>query len=51
MTEAIARDVLRQYFRVLKKDPNIEKPQTVIDAEEILGKELVNDIKKIVDNE
>lgn len=51
MIEGVARDVLRQYFRVLKKDPSIQKPQPVLDAEELLGEEVVNEIKEVIDNE
>jgi hypothetical protein len=51
MLEAVARDVLRQYFKVLKKDPNISKPEVVVQAEEILGEELVNEIKEVINNE
>lgn len=45
MIEAVARDILRQYFKVLKKDPSVSKPEAVEEAEQILGDEVVQEIK------
>lgn len=51
MTPGLARDILRQYFRVLKKDSDIEKPQPVVEAEEMLGEEVTQEIREMVENE
>jgi hypothetical protein len=50
MIEAVARDILSQYFKVLKKDPIIKKSQAVEEAELLLGEEVVQEIKNSIDN-
>jgi len=50
MIEAIARDILSQYFKVLKKDPTVKKSQVVEEAELLLGEEIVQEIQKSVNN-
>jgi hypothetical protein len=50
MIEAVARDILSQYFKVLKKDPTIKKSQAVEEAELLLGEEIVQEIKNSIDN-
>ena len=51
MMDGVARDILRQWFRVLKKDPSVNKPAAVSEAEEYLEEEVVNEIKELIDNE
>lgn len=48
MLEGAARDVLVQYFKVLKLNPSTEKPGAVLEAEELLGDEVVQEIKASV---
>lgn len=50
MIHAIAREIVSQYFKVLKKDPNVQKPEAVSQAESVLGEELVNKIKEQINN-
>lgn len=51
MMDGVARDILRQWFKVLKKDPSVNKPAAVTNAEEHLGEEIVNEIKESINNE
>lgn len=50
MIEAVARDILSQYFKVLKKDPSIKKSQVVVEAEQLLGEEIVQEIQESVNS-
>ncbi len=51
MIEAVARDIVRQWFKVLKKDPRVLKTSIVEEAEELLGSEFVNEIREEILNE
>ena len=46
MNYAIACDIIKQYLKVLKKDPNIKKPKAVSEAEEFLGEDFIEEIKE-----
>ena len=46
MNYAIACDIVKQYLKVLQKNPNVKKPKTVADAEEFLGEDFVEEIKE-----
>lgn len=51
MIEAVARDIVRQWFKVFKKDPRVMKTSVVEEAEQLLGPELVNEIREDILNE
>lgn len=49
MQEAVARDILVQYFKVIKKDLEaVQKPDAVKQAEDILGPEVVQEIRESI---
>jgi len=46
MNYAIACDIVKQYLKVLQKDPNVKKPKAVLEAEELLGEDFIEEIKE-----
>jgi hypothetical protein len=44
MNYAIACDIVKQYLKVLEKNPDIKKPKADLEAEEFLGDDFVEEI-------